>query len=102
MLCRCTYRNFWVNQRSERSLSLSQQSLEFRMRFDNVARERANHIDAQRVFFGVLKRGGHQFEANPLPPKSLGDFRVPDRHPAVTICFKLEVSPLPFLPDSTP
>ncbi len=52
------------------------------MLFNEVFGEWADHIDAQAILLGILKRRGDKFESNAFSTQFLGDFRMPDSHPA--------------------
>jgi hypothetical protein len=70
--------------------------------FDEVFGEGADHIDAQGILLGILKRRGDKFESNAFSAQFLGDFRMPDSHPAVAVGFELQIAALPILLDLKP
>jgi hypothetical protein len=49
-----------------------------------------------------LKRRGDKFESNAFSAQFLGNFRMPDSHPAMAVGFKLQIAALPILLDLKP
>lgn len=83
-------------------LSFSGEGSEFRMFFEKVIGKRANHIYAKGILLGILKGGRDELESDSFAPRNLGDFGVPDGHPAMTIRFEFEIADLPILFDLEP
>jgi len=67
------------------------------MFFDEVVGQRANNINSQGVFLGILKGRRYKLESNSFSPQVLGDFCMPDRHPAMTIRFEFQIADLTIL-----
>ncbi len=67
------------------------------MLFDEVCGKWTDHIDSQRIIFCILKRSRDEFESNSFPAQTLGHLCMPDRHPAMTVCVKLQIADLPIL-----
>jgi hypothetical protein len=62
--------------------------------FEYVLRHGAQDIDAEVMVFGVLESSRDQFEGEAAAAELLGDFGVPEGHPAVAVGFEFEIAGL--------
>ncbi len=69
------------------------------MFFDKVMGERTDDVDLQRIFAGILKGRGDQFQSDSFAAQAFGDFGMPDGHPAKVIGFKFQIADLTVLLD---
>jgi len=73
--------------------------MELGVGFEDVVGYGAHDVDAEVMVFGVLKGGGDEFEADALAALTLGDFGVPDGHPALAVGFEFEIAGFAFALD---
>ena len=80
-------------------LSGAEEGLELGVGLDDVVGHGAQDVDAQPMVSGVLEGRGDEFERDAAAAERLGDFRVPESHPALAVGFEFEITGLAVLGD---